>query len=543
MAGRFDDAGKQISSWAYTQEFMDELEGFMSDEAFAVEAYLTERYLAEWEEMNAVHERLFGITMPRNPLYSPLTMMPAHTKLGQLVDPLSGQPVGSGSMDPSSTLRRSKTAIAEPNFLDAFQTFFAHKQQIEHWMAYAELVKDMQAVLGSRKLRKSVEARAGREGTNTLAGWIKIFAEDGIKDSAVSTGPLRLLSNMVNRGAQMALVGRFSVMVIQQTQIMAGSLVMPVDAYVKRLALLHAGQLEWAAAYNSDYIQRRRKAAPPAVRMAMDQMAAGKPNLMKYVAGRAGDGIGVADAVFTAGTYAILYDYHLSQGKLENLSDADAEAQAHLMAEQLVEQVAQPVRPGTRSLFENQATNPVMKLIWAFSSDPRQKIVLAAYILQSNRPIAEKLKVLSVVFAGMGGMAAILRAMVADMRDDDDDELFDNKHWNVERLTLQALTEPISGVPIVGDRIKGAIFNGARELGMNPGFNPDGDMLDSAGRAVPAAADLLTLESFESIDDLLKDVDAVVSGAALFNDNAAAASSFTHLIRDVYRVGKNVAPD
>jgi hypothetical protein len=47
----------------------------------------------------------------------------------------------------------------------------------------------------------------------------------------------------------------------------------------------------------------------------MRSIAAAPPNRAKYLHGQAGRSIAHADALFTAGTYAIFYDYHLKLAK------------------------------------------------------------------------------------------------------------------------------------------------------------------------------------------------------------------------------------
>lgn len=537
MEGRFDEDGKQLSSWAYTQEFMDEIDSLMTEEARAVEDFLTDQYLAEWESLNAVHERVFGITMPRNGLYSPITVAPAQSKVGSVVDPLTGQSVDSMSMTPTSLIRRSQTAIAEPNFSDALHTFYAHKTQVEHWMAYAELTKELQAVLGNREVRNAVMAKTGQEGVNTINKWIEVLAKGGVQESATATGFMQGLQRGVNRASQAALVGRVSVLAIQSTQIGAAYAQMPTSAYLFRLGKLLTGQLNYKDAWSSNFIQRRMKEAPPAVRMAMEQMRSATPSKAKYLAYKMGKLIAGADAFFTAGTYAMIYDYQITKLGL-------SEKEAHKQAEKLTEQVAQPVRAGTRSLVENTTqSNPLTRLAWAFSSEPRQKIMLSAYRAFTGRSKAEKARALMVTWGFGGGMAAVIRAIMADMRDDDDDEIFDDKHWSISRLTAQTLAGPFQGVPVVGEGIEATIFAGFREMGLKPGYLPSGNILETPQRGGKAAMDVMSGDSFESTEKVLRDVDSIITGAAPFSDSAAAYSSFSHFARDVFNMGKNAVGD
>jgi hypothetical protein len=538
--GTVDQEGTELSEptkWAYTSDFMDQIDKNLNDDARALERFLTDQYALEYDSLNAVHERVSGISLPKNLLYSPLTVAPSQGKTGDMIDPLSGQVVSEMNMSPTSIIRRSQSAIAEPRFLDALHTFYGHKTQIEHWMAYAEFSKEMSMILNNRDVRNSVEAKSGNEGLNTLNKWQEIFAKGGVRDSAMTIAAMQGLQRGMGRAAQAALVGRVSVLAIQSTQLGAALAHMPTGSYLKRVAKLASGRLGWGATMRSEFIQRRIKDAPPAVRMAMEQMRTASPSKAKYLAHKMGNLISGADAFFTAATYAIIYDYQTTALKLSPVD-------AHAQAEKLTEEVAQPVRSGKRSLFENVSKNPFVTLAWAFASEGRQKIMLAAYTGFTGRTKSQKARALAVTWGFGGAMAAVIRAMVADIRDGEDDELLDEKYWNPARLSAQTLAGPFSGFPIAGDFLEGGTFALWKKLGMNPGYLPEGNLLDSIPRAAKSAdrmtTNALTSSEYDDIDTIIKDVDTMVNGVAPFNDSAAAYSSFIHLGRDLFRIGKNV---
>ena len=247
-----------------------------------------------------------------------------------------------------------------------------------------------------------------------------------------------------------------------------------------------------------------------------------------------GKTISGADAFFTAGTYAMIYDYQVTKLGLEP-------KEAHKEAERLTEQVAQPTRAATRSLVENTTqSNPLTKLAWAFSSEVRQKIMLAAYKGFTGRTLSEKARAVAVTWGFGGAVAAVIRAMVADLRDDDDEETFDEKHWNASRLTAQTLAGPFQGIAVIGEGIESGIFTAFRAAGLKPGYLGDGNILETPERGFQA---LTSLGEYESTEKVFKDIDAIITGAAPFNDSAAAYSSFSHFARDVFNVTKNAIGD
>jgi hypothetical protein len=538
MEGRFDEHGNQLSEWAYTQKFMDEIEGYMTDEAYAVEQFLIDSYSAEWEGLNEVHERVWHSTMPHNLMYAPLTLNPAQSSSTDMTDPTTGQSINQMMHSPTSLIRRHPNSIAEPRFADAIHQWYAHKTQIEHWKAYAEFNKDFQAIMANRDVKNAITAKTGREGTNIGSLWSQFFAMNGIQESANRIALMRAMQRGVNRLSQAALVGRLSVLAIQGTQVGAALAHMPAKSYMFRLGKAMTGQLDYRVSWNSKYIQRRIRQAPPAVRMAMEQMRTATPSKMNYQAYRLGKLISHSDAFFTAVTYAIIYDYQTT--KLGKTPEA-----AEVETIKLTERVAQPMRPGTRSIFENTTRNPFYKLVWAFSSEPRQKLMLSLYATFTGRSRAEKARAMAVTFGFGGAFASVIRAIMADARDDDDDEIFDEKHWNPARLAAQTLSEPFSGIPGIGDVAQSLTWTAFKAAGAKPGYLPTGNLLAAPGRGAAATVHLAQniTDPFHDFDRTVRDIDTILNGLAPFSDTGAAVSSFSHLARDLFSLTKNLIPD
>jgi hypothetical protein len=250
-----------------------------------------------------------------------------------------------------------------------------------------------------------------------------------------------------------------------------------------------------------------------------------------------GETISGADGLFTAGTYAMILDQRKAKiaRDFPALSAAEVESAAHAEAVRLTDKLAQPTRAGTRSLMELQA-GTAMRSIWNFSSEPRQKIMLAALRLTSPEyTIAEKARTAFVVW-GVGGMTlAIIRAALRDMRDDgEDDEFFDERNWSVTRLALESAMGPFQGLPFVGDAINATTY------AVSGQYRSEGGMLSAIPKGVKSAIDIFGSEdAFEAI----RMAENILTGASFFNDNAAAAASFSHVLRDVFGIAENLIPD
>lgn len=535
MEGHKNENGQVTGSWNWTDAAMDQIENQLDGNARMVRMHLSEEYAAEYERLNAIYKSLYGVSLPQHKFYSPITVKPVQAQAGQTIDPVTGALTSGNMMSPGSLKTRSQSAIAEPDFRDALHTYIAHTMQMEHWMAYAPFAIEAQAIFGNRELRNSIEASAGKETLNILSSWLDYFAQGGTRDAAAHLGLTQSMNRALGRAASVALVGRISVLVIQSTQLLAGAHAMPMGAFTMRLAKLLTGQLDWKAALKSDYIRRRLEQMPPVVRQSMEALAYAKPSKLKYLAQKMGQTISGADALFTGGTYAIAYDYHFTQAKKDGASDAQAEVIAHREAEISTDRVAQPTKAATRSLLEVTSTNPFMRLAWSFASEPRQKLALSAFAFSSETNVGEKARALFVTWIAGGVVSSLIRAAIADLRHDEDDEWFDERNWDAKRLALQTLTGPLAGIPIIGDSVEAAAFKLAGV------FMPEGNLFSMGQKGLESATKVPQWFTGErEFMDAIADAEKMVSGVGIFSGNAAAAASLSHVVVDAFKVIDNL---
>jgi hypothetical protein len=534
MEGEKDEDGKPVGSWHYDQAFIDEIEGKLSDETKAVRDFLANEYASEYGELNTVYRVLNGVDLPKNSNYAPITVEPLQAQAGQTIDPVTGTTMSAGSSTPGS-LRTRGSAIAKPRFVDAMQTFIAHKKQMAHYKAYAPFTNEARAVLNHRDTTDAITAKMGQSTTDMVRGWLDFFAAGGTRDASAHLEVMKGLRAASGRAARVALVGRLSTLAVQSTQLLAAHVEMPTGSYIKRVGKLMAGQLDWTAALNSPYIQRRLKQMPPIVQAAVEGLRGLEPNRLRHEVRKIGLLISGTDALFTAGTYAILLDYHLTQAKEMGMTGAEAQKYARNLAERSTDRVAQPVRPGARSLLENTATNPALRVVWSFASESRKNLGLAVYALKQGTA-AERTRTLLTVFVLNGLVANFIRAALRDAMTGDDDET-DERIWSKWALLLSTVTDPLQGIPIFGTMLKQGVFKVAGE------WVPEGDLFSGVGRAVETGVKVA--KRIEEGDEweweqTIKDVDAILSAMGLFNENIAAAASLTHLAKDIFGAGKNV---
>jgi hypothetical protein len=531
MEGRFDENGNRTSAWGYTQAFIDKIEGALSNEAKEVRQFLLDNYDREYQRINAVYRQLNGIDLPRIQFYSPLLVAPQNAPQGMINDPVTGNAISAASTSPGA-LRTRGNAIAEPQFRDALQTFIAHTKQMEHWMAYAPILAEVNGVLRNREVQSAIEEKGGIEAKKVLNLWLDLFAQGGNRDASNQLDLSQQITGMAGRGAQMALVGRLGTLLIQSTQLGAAIAEMPTGSYVVRLSKLLTGNLGWGEALNSPYVQRRIREMPPVVQQALEGLAATQPNRLKYEVARIGRLISGADGLMTAGTFAIVFDYHFAQAKKMGFGEADARAYARNVAERATDRIAQPTRMGARSIFELTQTNAYAKVGWAFASEARKNLALAAYGV-ANRPAGDAARTIGGLIVLNILFGSLIRNAWRDARDEEDDEWFDDRNWSGKRLLLSAFTEPFYGLPFIGAAIEEGAYAAAGE------YNMAGNVL-SPVRAIRALRNLPeTLSGEREIEDMMKDLNGLMWVMGLFNQNIAAATSLSNIAVDAFSLGKN----
>jgi hypothetical protein len=428
-------------------------------------------------------------------------------------------------------LRTRGQAIAEPKFNDVLQTYIAHTKQMEHWKAYAPFMAEANGILRNRDVQNAIEAKGGKEAKAVLNTWTDLFSQGGVRSAEAQLGLSKDISALGGRAARVALVGRLGTIIIQSTQLGAALAEMPTGAYILRMSKLLSGNLGWKAAFESDYIQRRLNEMPPIVRQAVEGLQSDRPNVVKSAVEKLGRLISGADAIFTAGTYAITYDYHLKQAKQMGIPSPEAYAKS--VAERAVDKLAQPTRMGARSVIENTSTG-LIRNFWAFASESRKNLGLAAHAINVQDParIGRTLVSLVILNSLLGN---VIRNAWSDARDDDDDEWFDEKHWGLKRMIASTMVDSIQvrGIPVLGDAISTGFYDAVNQ------YHQTGSLINFGGFVRAMKHIPKYVEGDADWEMTFKDIDGILSVGGLFNESIAAAASLSHLANDAFGVSKN----
>ena len=536
MEGIKDENGKVTSHWSYDQDFIDSVQEKLSGDTLEFMDFIYDRYEARRPQLNTVYKSMNDIDLPTvEGRYAPINNNPFMTNESE-VDLTSGRPVTSGGFSPNPTKRRSSSAVAQPIFNDALTVFLQNSDAVSHYISHAEFARDFNSIFSQREVMNSIKVKFGEAGTNAVSNWNKLFIDGGVAAANTRGKFNRWLFRSTGRLAKMALALKPSVTLIQSTILGGGIFDMSMKSYLKRMAKLSTGQLDFRENWNSEFIQQRYKDQPVILQMMRDSDPSTAPSKMEYYVDQfAHIGISGADAFFTTATYSIYKDHYKEEGVDLGLEGAELEKYAETKAIKSTERVSQPSRIGTRSIMENTERSPWKILGYAFMSDARLKASITAHRVRTGE-INEKARAIAFFWMINGVGASVIRSMWRDVRDDgEDDEIFDPENWDVKSMTISSLLGPMTAIPVAGEILSDSVSILAGEK------TYDGTLIDGTKKGAKSLSNADDyLEGDVDVERALRDTEALLTTVGMFNDKAAAAKSITSLLRDVDKVLNNV---
>ncbi len=365
-------------------EYEDNLEALGFDEAaigkvrdhidvraLRVAEYLGEEYERGYKEYNEVYRRLFGCDMPKVQNYAPGFFVTDNA--AEAVDPMESR--GSGWLSVGSIKMRRKH-YALPRVVSCVNAYWAHSMQMDHWASFAEIMRDMKAVLLNGELGNKIDAVHGAQARTHLTKWVKDLEFDGSQDSGGAGQAQQVVSRVLGAMAQGALSYNLKTC-LKQLPAMFSSMadMSPSDAMKGFIgALANPGQL--AEVWMSPTIQQRlMQGMSPEMRQALTA------NRMKVsMLGDAVEAgmlpIGLTDAAFTTFSGGIAYMAAKKKAMKEGLSDEVVEQRALAALDKAVRRTAQPIETEQKSPWEIHA-NALGRMFMMFRSDPRKQIALS----------------------------------------------------------------------------------------------------------------------------------------------------------------------
>lgn len=358
---------------------MEKVRDHIDVRALRVAEYLGEEYERGYGEYNEVYRRLFGCDMPRVQNYAPGFFVVDNA--AEAVDPMESR--GSGWMSVGSIKMRRKH-YALPRVVSCVNAYWAHSMQMDHWASFAEIMRDMKAVLLNGELGNKIDAVYGAQARIHLTKWVKDLEYDGSQDSGGAGQAQQVVSRVLGAMAQGALSYNLKTCLKQLPSMFSSMADMsPGDAMKGFIgALANPGQL--AEIWKSPVIQQRlMQGMSPEMRQALTA------NRMKVsMLGDAVESgmlpIGLTDAAFTTFSGGIAYMAAKKKALKEGLSDEVVEQRALAALDKTVRRTAQPIETEQKSAWEIH-TNALGRMFMMFRSDPRKQLALSYLALAKWR--------------------------------------------------------------------------------------------------------------------------------------------------------------
>lgn len=360
-----------LEALGFDAEAIGKVRDHIDVRALRVAEYLGEEYERGYKEYNEVYRRLFGCDMPRVQNYAPGFFVTDNA--AEAVDPMESR--GSGWLSVGSIKMRRKH-YALPRVVSCVNAYWAHSMQMDHWASFAEVMRDVKAVLLNGELGNKIDAVHGAQARKLLMGWVKDLEFDGSQESGGAGQAQQVVSRVLGAMAQGALSYNLKTC-LKQLPAMFSSMadMSPSDAMKGFIgALANPGQL--AEIWKSPTIQQRMmQGMSPEMRQALTA------NRMKVsMLGDAVEAgllpIGLTDAAFTTFSGGIAYMAAKKKAMKEGLSDDVVEQRALAALDKAVRRTAQPIETEQKSPWEIHA-NALGRMFMMFRSDPRKQIALS----------------------------------------------------------------------------------------------------------------------------------------------------------------------
>jgi hypothetical protein len=535
-----------LDRYGYTEQILDQIRETLSDPARDIRDFLTTEYAGEYARLNEVYRSLYFMDMPQIRNYAPGKFEHSMFTTEPTPDGTEGPQVNAMSAGFTKT-REHHTA--RPQQVNALDVFWNHTEATNYFIGWAEVIRDMNAVFKTPEVRRTLEARFGKEIAADFFKWIDQLTTDGRSNATESSAMRRILNNAQ---ASLSAIGlAFNVGSLLK-QISAGTgafMEMPTKAAVKGLYLAIQNPSSFKHLWNNERIQQRIKMGmSPEDRALLDASNAKPSQIMAILeAGRAP--LGWTDALFTTLSSMVAYNYHLDQALKSGLSETAAEEHAISVMDRVIIRTAQPATTQDKSLIEN-TTQGLGKFLLIFRSDPRQKIGLALEAIRQYRTNKITKQELARRFFWGWVMYGLLAQLATDVwhtmsREDDDDD-----DWSLDNYLFAAAAGPLSGLPLFGAIIETGI------RGLMNAAGADLQIFANSTNPLDKAADGILRNRFiRSLNDDQDDTATELMNAALrdsrdwaqiigtFNRAAAIVPVTLRVVKDVTGIIDNVLPD
>jgi hypothetical protein len=471
MAWEQKDVREKMASSGWTQESYDQMKAEIANSkvASAVLDHLKDYYSSTASVINPVHTRMYGMRLPDNPNYAPTRYW---TKQSGNDIALGGVNAASASTTPG--LLKARVKHGETFKLEsATDIYQSSAMQVAQWTSFAELHREMNAVLNDKNVRLTLTQANGVRMQDLTARMLDTIGRGG----GVNTDPAyvnKWLGAAIGGTAVSAMGFNLKSIVNQFDAATRFLYAMPFKDVIKSLGDPAGVMASMPAAWNSDAVQNRIKAGSnPAMRFVLKQSGMTPSKFVSAIHEIAAVSLKpmmYADGYLTTLSSAIVYRDAHAKALESGLSPKDAEARALDAMDAAIWRFSQPVMFSAKSDIENNANAPT-KLLYLFASDARLRtgiIIDAVHGIRSGKgDKVEHAKKIGVVLAAAVMAQTISNAYRDIFSDDTDSEI-----WTWKGYGKAVAMAPLAGYFLIGTGIDVAMGHIFGQTVYNSSSNP-----------------------------------------------------------------------
>ena len=174
---------------AWTQEIVDTMRENLTQEDMAFVQAQLDFYQKFYDQVNEVYSKINGVNLPKNPFYSPISR---RLEKQAPVDAFLEEQNFRASVAPGG-LKTRVAAINELRQMNDIQTMQNHILEMTHYIAWAEKLRDLNAIFGSTRNRELIKAKFGSRTLTVIDGFIEDFTRGGIDRARAFSGVFDML--------------------------------------------------------------------------------------------------------------------------------------------------------------------------------------------------------------------------------------------------------------------------------------------------------------------------------------------------------------
>jgi len=445
---------KQMERDGWDADSFAQLEEFLSPEAKALGRWISGSYQDAAGMIDPIYRRLFNAPLPRIKNYSPIYRRNMNAG-GEVMD-LDSSDMNSGLAAGFTKSRVNTTASLVES--DALAVFLAHWENVSHWVAHAEMMRDMKAILLDKDTAVAIRQKKSEGYLQRLKQDISTIEKNGTNSANELVNMSRFWRWLMQYRAYKGLAFRISP-IIKQTPALLNPLLADVPAHNYMMGMSRAFiepqafASEVSAMWKSDIIRRRIEQGFSAESRIATQGSSmtGSQAILAMQTGMMP--MNMVDGGWTALGAAISFDYYRRGYMRENpqMTPEIADAKAIARVEKMIATSAQPSDVYARALYERSG-NPFMRSMSMFVSDQRKALAVELMAIRKLATGKSKNKSLDVQRALVAhivqaAVSQVMAGVIASLLGDDEDR---DREWSTDQWTLALTLGPVNGLFVLG---------------------------------------------------------------------------------------------